>query len=133
MSPVADVGGKFEGSASLLRQIFVMVDYDEVTIPSGGNLDIIVDEIPELFHAFYLHSVFQKTDPGGVNVDVVFMGPGTTEPGLANLAAIGATLYKRRKAGAAAANQQEVHLYLSNNYGGDILVSYEVFRIAGLI
>lgn len=131
--PIADAGGYFEGTAKILRVLFVQVAYGEIEVASGGNQDIIVDVIPELFHAFYLHSVFALADPGGATVDVIHAGPGTTEPGIANMAGIGATLFKRRKTGATAANQQEVHLYLSNSYGSDIMVSYEVFRIAGLI
>lgn len=130
---MSDGTSDFEGTLKLLRVLFRKVAFGTDTIPSGGNLDIIVDVVPELFHAHYLPSVFQVTDPGGTPVDIFYFGPGATEPGLANIGAVTISLYKKRKTGSAAANQQEVHLYMANPLGGDVDVDYQVYRILGLI
>lgn len=126
--------GDFEGTKKLIRNLFRMVSSGSVSVPASSNFDLIVDEVPELFHAFYLHDAFHVPDPGGGTVDVILHGPGMIDSmGAQHQAGIAVTLFKRRKTGAAGATQQEVRLLFSNSTGVNATLSYVVFRILGLI
>jgi hypothetical protein len=128
--------GEFKGSGKILRTLMTLVVNDSILVNAGSNQDIIIDRIPELFHAFYIPSAFCSDEPGGTPIDVIFEGPGIialggSPPG--HLAGLSLNLFKRRVSGAGAAQQQEVHLFLSNPTSINANIAYEVYRIAGLL
>lgn len=128
--------GEFQGSENLLRLIFKKVCYGELELPAGANDEVLVEELSELTHSFYLPpSVYDIADPGGTPVDVMVQGPGIIEDivlGPQHLAGIGVTLIRRRKTGAAGAVQQNIILFFENSTSIDANLSYEVYRVSGL-
>ena len=131
---MAEKGGDFEGSARLLRNLLRLVDFGTVSLDANLTLDVLVDEIPELQHAFYLYDVYHTPEPGGSSVDVIQHGPGITISGgvPGHMGGVCVSMFKRRKTGVGGATQLQTWLHFSNQIGGLVELQYEVYRLAGL-